>query len=48
MEKTKSKAREFLRLDKLGQRIAKAARSFSKQRKERMLRTFERSLQPLS
>lgn len=48
MEKTKSKAREFLQLDKLGQKIAKAARSFSKQRKARALRAFERSLQPLS
>ena len=48
MEKTKSKARMFLHLDKLGQRIAHAARAFAKQRKQRAVRAFERSLLPLT
>lgn len=47
MEKTKSKAKKFLKLDKLGQRIAHAARALARQRKERALRAFERSLMPL-
>lgn len=48
MEKTKRKAAQFLKLDKLGQRIAHAARALAKQRKERALRSFERRLQPLT
>lgn len=48
MEKTKSKARKFLQLDKLGRRIAHAARALAKQRKQRALRAFERSLLPLT
>lgn len=47
MEKTKSKARKFLKLDKLGQRILHAARALARERKERAQRAFERSLSPL-
>ncbi len=48
MQKTKSKVSKFLKLDKLGQRIAHATLAINKRRKERALRAFERSLQPLS
>ena len=48
MEKTKSKAKHIFKLDKLSQRIAHAARAIDKQRKERALRAFERSLMQLS
>lgn len=48
MEKTKSKDRKFLKLDKLGQRIAHATRAITKQRKERAERSYERSLMQLS
>jgi hypothetical protein len=44
MQKTKSKAQKFLKLDKLGQRIAHATKAFAKQRKERMERSYERRL----
>lgn len=44
MEKTKSKARKFLKLDRLGLRIAHAQKYFARQRKERAARTFERSM----
>lgn len=48
MEKTKSKVRQFLKLDKLSQRVAQAARSINRQRKERAIRAFERSMMPLA
>lgn len=48
MQKTKSKVGKLLKLDKLGQRIAHATRAINKRRKERALRAFERSLQPLT
>lgn len=44
MEKTKSKARKFLKLDKLSQRILHASRAIDKRRKERAERAYERSL----
>ena len=44
MEKTKSKAKKFLKLDRLGQRIAHAQKYFTRQRKERAARAFERSM----
>jgi len=48
MEKTKRKVKTFLRLDKLGQRIAHASKAFDRQRKERMKRAFERQMLLLS
>lgn len=48
MQKTKSKAAKFLKLDRLGRRIAHAVRAMSKERKERVTRSFERSLLKLS
>ncbi|UCV12497.1 hypothetical protein KI614_04550 [Dechloromonas denitrificans] len=48
MEKTRNKVRKFLKLDKLGQRVAQAARSINRQRKERAIRAFERSLMPIA
>jgi len=48
MEKTKSKARKFLKLDRLGQRILHASRAIARRRKERAMRAFERSLLPLT
>ena len=44
MEKTKSKARKFLKLDKLSQRIQHASRTIDKQRKERAERAYERMM----
>jgi hypothetical protein len=44
VEKTKSKARKFLKLDRLGMRIAHAHKHFMRQRKERAERAFQRSL----
>lgn len=44
MQKTKSKAQKFLKLDKLGQRIAHATRALAKQRKEKLERSYERRL----
>jgi hypothetical protein len=44
MEKTKSKAKRFLKLDRLGLRIAHAQKYFAKHRKERAERAFERSM----
>ena len=44
MEKTKSKAKRFLKLDRLGMRIAHAQKYFSRRRKERAERAFERSM----
>lgn len=44
MDKTKSRAKKFLKLDRLGQRIAHAMRAFEKQRKERAARNDERRL----
>jgi len=48
VEKTRNKAKRFFKLDKLSQRIAHAARTIDRQRKERALRAFERSLMPLT
>jgi len=48
MEKTKSKASKFLKLDKLGQRIAHATRAITKRRKERAERSYERRLLQLT
>lgn len=48
MEKTKRKARQFLQLDRLGQRILNAARNIARRRKARAARSFERRLLPLS
>jgi len=47
MERTKSKVKKFLKLDKLGQRIRHAAKALDRQRKERAVRAFERSMLPL-
>ena len=44
MEKTKSKAKRFLKLDRLGLRIAHAQKYLAKQRKERAERSYERSM----
>ncbi len=44
MDKTKSKAKKFLKLDRLGQRIAHATRAIAKRRKERLERNYERRL----
>jgi hypothetical protein len=44
MEKTKRKIKQFLKLDKLGQRIAHAAKAFDRQRKERLVRNYERQM----
>ena len=44
MQKTKNKAQKFLKLDKLGQRIAHATRALTKRRKERLERSYERRL----
>lgn len=44
MEKTKNKAGKFLKLDRLGQRIAHATRAIAKRRKERLARDYERRL----
>jgi hypothetical protein len=44
MEKTKRKAKRFLKLDRLGLRIAHAQKYFAKHRKERAERAFERSM----
>ncbi len=44
MEKSKSKAKRFLKLDRLGLRIAHAQKYLAKQRKERAERSFERSM----
>ncbi|MGA9394727.1 MAG: hypothetical protein WCA83_11995 [Azonexus sp.] len=44
MEKTKSKAKKFLKLDRLGMRIAHAQKYFEKHRKERAERAFERRM----
>ena len=44
MEKTKSKAKRFLKLDRLGMRIAHAQKYFAKRRKERAERAYERSM----
>jgi hypothetical protein len=44
MEKTKSKTSKFLKLDRLGQRIAHATRAIAKRRKERLERNYERRL----
>ncbi|MBS1143290.1 MAG: hypothetical protein H6R14_696 [Proteobacteria bacterium] len=48
MEKTKRKVKKFLQLDKLGQRIAHARKAFDRQRKERLLRAYERQMALLS
>lgn len=48
MEKTKSKASKFLKLDKLGQRILHASRAIDKRRKERAVRAYERTLLSLA
>ena len=42
--KTKSKAKRFLKLDRLGMRIAHAQKYFTRRRKERAERAFERSM----
>ena len=44
MEKTKNKAKKFFKLDKLSQRIAHASKAFVRQRKERLMRNFERQM----
>ena len=44
MEKTKRKVKKFFKLDKLGQRIAHASKAFDRQRKERLMRAFERQM----
>ncbi len=44
MEKTKFKTKRFLKLDRLGLRIAHAQKYFAKHRKERAERAFERRL----
>jgi hypothetical protein len=44
MEKTKFKAKRFLKLDRLGLRIAHAQKYFARHRKERAERAFERRL----
>lgn len=48
MQKTRSKASKFLKLDKLGQRIAHAARALARQRKARLERASERRLMLLT
>lgn len=48
MEKTKRKIKKFFKFDKLGQRIAHASKAFDHQRKERLMRNFERQLMLLS
>lgn len=48
MEKSKSRAAKFLKLDKLGQRILHTTRAIAKRRKERAERNFQRSLIPLT
>jgi len=48
MQKTRSKASKFLKLDKLGQRIAHAARALARQRKTRLERASERRLMLLT
>lgn len=48
MEKTKRKAAKFLKLDRLGQRIAHATKALARQRKERLERAFERRLLSLT
>ena len=48
MEKTKSKTGKFLKLDRLGQRIAHATRSIAKRRKERAERSYERRMLQLT
>ncbi len=48
MEKTKRKLKKFFKLDKLGQRIAHASKAFDRQRKERLLRNYERQMMLLS
>ena len=48
MEKTKSKAGKFLKLDRLGRRISHAIRAMEKQRKERANRSFERQMMQLA
>ena len=44
MEKTKSKAKKFLKLDRLGMRIAHAQKYLAKHRKERAEKAFERRM----
>ena len=44
MEKTKSKAKRFLKLDRLDMRIAHAQKYFARRRKERAERAYERSM----
>ena len=44
MEKTRNKAKQFFKLDKLGQRIMHIARSIAKERKERAEKSFERRM----
>jgi len=44
MQKTKSKAARFLKLDKLGQKILQISRSIAKTRKERAERSFQNRL----
>ena len=44
VDKSKNKAKKFLKLDRLGMRIAHAQKYFTRQRKERAARAFERSL----
>ncbi|WP_301275685.1 hypothetical protein [Dechloromonas sp.] len=48
MEKTKRKAAKFLKLDRLGQRIAHATKALARQRKERLERAFERRMLSLT
>lgn len=48
MQKTRSKASKFLKLDKLGQRIAHAAKALAHQRKERIERSIERRMMLLT
>lgn len=44
MEKTRNKAKRFLKLDRLGLRIAHAQKYLSRKRKERAEKAFERSM----
>lgn len=48
MQKTRSKASKFLKLDKLGQRIAHAVKGMARQRKERIQRSIERRMMLLT
>ena len=48
MEKTKRKAAKFLKLDRLGQRIAHATKALARQRKERIQRSIERRMMLLT